>query len=530
MLSNRSFRIVALLAIAAGVAWWWYDRTYTITISPETTYLTEPLRPDGTVDYLAAFNARLSKGVTADNNAAIPLLKALGPGMLDPKTLQRTLDYLGVQLPPGGKYMVIWPDFATANPSSTPRTAAGLDPEEPDEAMIRLWTPGECPRLAKFLDLNKSPLDQIVQACRRERFYLPLFSTKPSGRFVELSYQPLQKYLSVTRALMARASGRLAAGDFENAWQDLLTSHRLARLLGKNGTLIAGLVSYSIDAIGNKVEEKWLSSGKLTQSQARIMLRDLQALSPMPSMREPLCEGERLFVLDFISLLATEGMDRGFQLMQASSPSPDSGPGKPENTVDWNQAMIRVNAHFDHMDRAIRELTWKARKKALDAIEAQMRQTAQAYQISGLAWVGKYLPASFADRWERQRYKSQCREKPGDFVMAMIVGSFGRVPELEEKAKLRNQLVQVALALEICKLQRGKYPADLSALAPEYLETVPLDPFSEKSLVYKPSSTGFLIYSVGPNGKDDGGVEHPASGSGQDDIAVRVGPDQKNGK
>ena len=230
MLSNRSFRIVALLAIAAGVAWWWYDRTYTITISPETTYLTEPLRPDGTVDYLAAFNARLSKGVTADNNAAIPLLKALGPGMLDPKTLQRTLDYLGVQLPPGGKYMVIWPDFATANPSSTPRTAAGLDPEEPDEAMIRLWTPGECPRLAKFLDLNKSPLDQIVQACRRERFYLPLFSTKPSGRFVELSYQPLQKYLSVTRALMARASGRLAAGDFENAWQDLLTSHRLARL------------------------------------------------------------------------------------------------------------------------------------------------------------------------------------------------------------------------------------------------------------------------------------------------------------
>jgi hypothetical protein len=48
-----------------------------ITISRETTFVTGPLRPDGSVDYLAAINERYSKGVTPDNNAAVPLLQVL---------------------------------------------------------------------------------------------------------------------------------------------------------------------------------------------------------------------------------------------------------------------------------------------------------------------------------------------------------------------------------------------------------------------------------------------------------------------
>ncbi len=33
-----------------------------VTISKETTYITEPLRPDGYPDYIAALNQRASKG------------------------------------------------------------------------------------------------------------------------------------------------------------------------------------------------------------------------------------------------------------------------------------------------------------------------------------------------------------------------------------------------------------------------------------------------------------------------------------
>src|SRR5713101_3375645 len=51
----------------------------TFTISKETTYVTGPLDKDGYIDYAAALNERLGKGVTPENNANVPIWKALGP-------------------------------------------------------------------------------------------------------------------------------------------------------------------------------------------------------------------------------------------------------------------------------------------------------------------------------------------------------------------------------------------------------------------------------------------------------------------
>src|SRR6185503_890162 len=44
------------------------------------TYVTKPIRKDGTIDYVEALNEQLSQGVTKENNAAIGLLDAIGPG------------------------------------------------------------------------------------------------------------------------------------------------------------------------------------------------------------------------------------------------------------------------------------------------------------------------------------------------------------------------------------------------------------------------------------------------------------------
>jgi len=50
-----------------------------VTISTETTYITEPLRKDGYPDYVAALDQRCRQGVTAENNAAVLFWKAVGP-------------------------------------------------------------------------------------------------------------------------------------------------------------------------------------------------------------------------------------------------------------------------------------------------------------------------------------------------------------------------------------------------------------------------------------------------------------------
>ncbi len=39
----------------------------------------------------------------------------------------------------------------------------------------------------------------------------------------------------------------------------------------------------------------------------------------------------------------------------------------------------------------------------------------------------------------------------------------------------------------------------------DFLHAVPLDPFDNKPLRYRKDDQGVIVYSVGPDGKDDGG-------------------------
>ena len=73
-------------------------------------------------------------------------------------------------------------------------------------------------------------------------------------------------------------------------------------------------------------------------------------------------------------------------------------------------------------------------------------------------------------------------------------------------ADTQNALLLTALALRAYKLDHGADPLTLSALVPGYLQAVPADPFALSGpLHYKHLGMKPLLYSVGPDGKDDGG-------------------------
>ena len=83
-----------------------------ITISKETTYIIRPLREDGSVDYVAAINERCSKGVTPENNAAIPFWRAVGPKEIKKGIRKRYFELLGIpELPEKGEYLISIADF-----------------------------------------------------------------------------------------------------------------------------------------------------------------------------------------------------------------------------------------------------------------------------------------------------------------------------------------------------------------------------------------------------------------------------------
>jgi len=71
----------------------------TFTIDKKTTYVTGPVDADGHIDYVAALNERLSKGVTTENNSAVLLWKVIGPHPENLTMSAKFYELLGIQLP-----------------------------------------------------------------------------------------------------------------------------------------------------------------------------------------------------------------------------------------------------------------------------------------------------------------------------------------------------------------------------------------------------------------------------------------------
>ena len=73
-------------------------------------------------------------------------------------------------------------------------------------------------------------------------------------------------------------------------------------------------------------------------------------------------------------------------------------------------------------------------------------------------------------------------------------------------AEAAKEIVVTAIGLRRYQIKYGKRPPVLDSLVPEFLTKVPLDPVDGRPLRYRPNADGtFLLYSVGPNGADDGG-------------------------
>jgi type II secretory pathway pseudopilin PulG len=70
-----------------------------------------------------------------------------------------------------------------------------------------------------------------------------------------------------------------------------------------------------------------------------------------------------------------------------------------------------------------------------------------------------------------------------------------------------NALLTVILALHAFRLEHGHYPVALAELTPAYLKKLPDDPFAmQGTFKYRLKGNSYVLYSVGPDDKDDGGT------------------------
>jgi len=86
--------------------------------------------------------------------------------------------------------------------------------------------------------------------------------------------------------------------------------------------------------------------------------------------------------------------------------------------------------------------------------------------------------------------------------------SLHRSLDQTELAYLR--LLMVDLALRSYREKHDRYPDALSSLVPDGIPNLPVDPFTEQSLIYsRTAENSFDLYSTGPSQTDHGGVFGP---------------------
>lgn len=107
----------------------------------------------------------------------------------------------------------------------------------------------------------------------------------------------------------------------------------------------------------------------------------------------------------------------------------------------------------------------------------------------------------------------------------ILLAPVSRITCSRDEVYANTGLAQAAAATMAYRDKFGSYPASLKDLKSHLGWKIPADPFSGKPFIYKREKSGFLVYSIGANLKDDGGKPQPpgkSSDSGNYDIAWKI--------
>jgi hypothetical protein len=521
---RRYWLVPAILFAALLVYAAWPGRS-TFTISPETTYVTEPVDAQGYIDYPTALNERMGKGITPENNANVLIWQALGPhpegGTMPPEYFK----WLGIEQPPEqGEYLISSDKYFQANLKTLPNDVIGLIEDEQswkkqwddciDQARKWPWQAKDQPAIADWLRRNEKPLALAIEASKRPHYFNPRVSKSNDARTPRLlgSLLPcLAKCREMANALKCRAMRRIADEDFDGAWQDLMTFQRLGRLMAQGGTLVETLVGISQVAIASDGQLTLLYHCKRSSKQALDWLADLKRLPPFPTLADKFDVGERFMALDSLHSVACGGTK---QLEQAPGAAPGTFEKEPlwdrlfTHNIDFDPAFRNANRTLDRLAAASRLPDRSARAQAFAQITSDVVESRAA--VDELSFVSRATMGA-----------STRGEMIGNILVTLFLPAAEKIQNAVERINQSQLNLQIAFALAAYRADNGHYPAKLEELAPKYLSSVPGDLFSGKPLIYKPTEDGYLFYSVGVNGIDDDGRWTDDEPPG-DDLRVRM--------
>ena len=482
-----------------------------ISISKETTWATEPLRADGTIDYLEAVNRRFGKDVTPENNACVGLYQAMGPSPEGKRQPDSFFRKMGVEpLPDEGTYYRDLGKWVKDRPDAPNDVNTVYDMQS--KSGERPWTKAEFPLIAGWLKDNEVPLRTVTQATERTMYFSPLVGTdaQPDAPLIAVLLPGVQKSREFARALSSRAMWELAEGSQVEAWRDLITTHRLGRLVGQGPTLIEYLVGVAIESIAIRGELQFLSETKPSAKMLAMYRKQLDKLPPRASVADKLDYCERVMFLDCAFRMAGGQM----RLQEIAGDGGGSSlieklaEGAIMQSVDWDVALKSANKWYDRLAATLRKPDYRERTADVKQFNEDLKKLVEKSRGPGalLALLGG---------------KPAITQTMSDVLISLLLPAVQQVGVAEGRAIQKMRNLELAFALEACRAERGSYPDSLELLAPKHIAEIPNDLFSGQPLKYAKTAEGYRLYSVGDNEKDEDGRSFDDNPRG-DDLVVRM--------
>jgi hypothetical protein len=365
--------------------------------------------------------------------------------------------------------------------------------KEQDSPLIQATTidvasPGVIDLLARHaatLDLIRRAADR--DSCRYQRDW-----TRPS---FDMLLPEMQSLRTAAQLLVLKTRREAADGNAEDALRDVARIQRIGRHAASEPILISNLVGIAIDTMALDTLAQVLPT--LRKSDLAVLdapeIRDL--ITTPPAFASHLY-GEEAFGLSIFADLADD---------QRSGPDliDLAGNGQPQPSVL----------------RAL-PLSLPYRVFFLPADLAGYRSIMTQYQAAA----SRTEP--YPDLTKRiDAIETQTRDRSPGMLSSMIVPALGAVFKAQTRSVANHRAATALVAATKQRLETGAVPETFDELAAQLVPPASRDPFTaDQPLVMKQTDDALLVYSVGPDGEDDGGPVAPSDDKveGNDDIGLRM--------
>ncbi|MBK9140760.1 MAG: hypothetical protein IPM17_18735 [Verrucomicrobia bacterium] len=351
-----------------------------------------------------------------------------------------------------------------------PPDPPAAEPIHPDLLALQARPPGTAVEDLRFLlERHRATFEELRAAARRPQAQLNLGPQRTSTEVVEHLLPGLARLKGLLYPLRTSAWTELNARNPDAALRDVETMLRVSDAATSQPLLIVGLVRVAMMDLTVQTIWAGLAEHLWQEPQLAALEKRLAEINIVADLQRCL-RGERVFAVALIGQVPTR-----------SPADPFVADDPLRLAMRWWPTAVRYRNQIN-LARAYQTLLIER----FDPANRWVRVIPTAPDLADRAALTAWSPYNLFTR--------------------MLLPAVEKSLEKAAASQAAVSLARVACALERHRLAAGHYPESLDALTSRFLDRLPPDPVTGQPLKYRRDAPErFVLYSVGLDGKDDGG-------------------------